>query len=264
MLMSLFCPVRRAKSFSFSRVRPLLTLQRKTRLISVDLPGFGGSSVPGMTKESNPYSLTNQAQAIADFCTALGITTAHIVGHSMGSIISLALAVQHPGIPLSLFLCGPANACSTDPTFLDEDEGLKALAEDPELTELTEEFLREFQCGTLMDKDFERPGYKEFVDAIIGESMKVTVEAFKGAVHGMMEDEVLANVEAITCGPNMLVTGAGDELFPPVAHAMVLKERIRDSSVVIMEGAGHSPNWDKPEEVAALLNQHLNTQVSKL
>jgi len=99
--------------------------------------------------------------------------------------------------------------------------------------------------------------YKEFVDRIIAESLKVTRDSFIGAVYGMMEDGCLLRVDQIT-QPVRLISGEHDEIFPVEEHARVLASRLTKSSAIsvhVVSDAGHSPNWDRPEEVTKLLEQ---------
>ena len=86
---------------SWASVAP--SLSRLTRVVAMDLPGFGRS--PG-----SPRSVTlvaNQA-LLHDFILQITGTPAILVGHSMGATIATMQAVRHPETTAGLILIDPA------------------------------------------------------------------------------------------------------------------------------------------------------------
>lgn len=66
-------------------------------VIVVDMPGHGGSSLPP------PHAgLAHYADAILALLDALQIGRAHVVGHSMGALVAMELALVHPDRVASL------------------------------------------------------------------------------------------------------------------------------------------------------------------
>ncbi len=61
------------------------------RVIALDMPGHGGSAPPPQGASMADYV----AQAIA-LLDALGIEKANVAGHSMGGLVALGLALEHP------------------------------------------------------------------------------------------------------------------------------------------------------------------------
>ena len=61
-------------------------------LVAVDLRGVGLSKV----SEMFAYPIADQARDVLELMDALGIETAYVVGHSIGSIIAQAMAMQAP------------------------------------------------------------------------------------------------------------------------------------------------------------------------
>src|SRR5260370_28301115 len=72
--------------------RVLDALALKFRVYALDLLGFGYSS----RLESGDYSYSLYAEQVRQFMDALGLTTASVVGHSMGGGTAIQFAVQHP------------------------------------------------------------------------------------------------------------------------------------------------------------------------
>src|SRR5215213_9453623 len=59
----------------WDRMRP--ALEKKHRVVAVDLLGFGGSEKP-----ESGYSMEEEADAVAEALTQLGVRRATVVGHS--------------------------------------------------------------------------------------------------------------------------------------------------------------------------------------
>lgn len=66
-------------------------LRRDYRVIAYDMLGHGGSSTPPANADLADYSA--QLLALLD---ALGLDQVHLVGHSMGALVSLEFALTHP------------------------------------------------------------------------------------------------------------------------------------------------------------------------
>ena len=76
------------------------------RLLIPDLPGHGGSApLPAP-------SLAGFADVLADVLTAEGIDQTDVLGHSLGGVVALRLAVRHPGRVRRLILAAPAGISS--------------------------------------------------------------------------------------------------------------------------------------------------------
>ena len=65
------------------------------RVIALDMPGHGGSALTG----GELAAYVAQAVTLLD---ALGIPSANVVGHSMGGLVAIGLALAHPGRVLRL------------------------------------------------------------------------------------------------------------------------------------------------------------------
>src|SRR6516164_197381 len=77
-----------------------------------DLPGHGRSPGPALT------TITAMANWVAALLDAAGVAKAHLVGHSMGSLIALETAARHPAKVSALGLIGTAAAMTVGPDLL--------------------------------------------------------------------------------------------------------------------------------------------------
>jgi pimeloyl-ACP methyl ester carboxylesterase len=79
------------------------------RTIILDHRGHGRSSVPD--QDYRPQTLAHDAAALLD---GLGISTAIVMGHSMGTVVASVLAVQRPDLVSALVLVDPVYHVSSE------------------------------------------------------------------------------------------------------------------------------------------------------
>lgn len=93
-----------ASSYSWRRVQERLA-EAGYRTLAVDLRGFGVSERP---PSKAAYSRYRQGEIVVELLDELGLDRAHLVGHSYGGSISIALAARAPERLRSLTLVGSA------------------------------------------------------------------------------------------------------------------------------------------------------------
>src|SRR5437879_10890024 len=81
-------------------------------VLAPDLPGHGRSSGAPLP------TIADMADWTAALLDAAGAAKAKLVGHSMGSLISLETAARHPAKVSALGLIGPAPAMTVGPDLL--------------------------------------------------------------------------------------------------------------------------------------------------
>ncbi|RYY69719.1 MAG: alpha/beta fold hydrolase, partial [Comamonadaceae bacterium] len=81
---------------------PLMPAMARHRVIRIDLPGSGRSQ-----RVEGPLSIERYVEAVLDVCMRMGVTRAHWVGHSMGTIVVQHIAVAQPKLVASMALFGP-------------------------------------------------------------------------------------------------------------------------------------------------------------
>jgi pimeloyl-ACP methyl ester carboxylesterase len=81
-------------------MQALERLRPELRLVAPDLRGHGGTSVPPGVSGADDLARCFAPAALADDTLALmdhlGLTRAHVVGHSLGSLVGQELALAHP------------------------------------------------------------------------------------------------------------------------------------------------------------------------
>src|SRR5215831_13944344 len=81
---------------------PVMSAFARHRTIRPDLPGAARSG-----RVEGPLSIERFVQAMQRVASALGIERAHVVAHSLGTIVAFHLAVAAPKLVRSLALFGP-------------------------------------------------------------------------------------------------------------------------------------------------------------
>lgn len=115
-------------------------LAEACQIISVSLPGYGGSDV------ITPVSFHALADAVLSFLDAMQLDSAHLCGHSIGGMIAIETACHAPARVNSLALIGTTSAFGgRDDSFKDAfvADRLKPLDEGLTLADLAPRFVSE-------------------------------------------------------------------------------------------------------------------------
>ncbi|HSK71010.1 MAG TPA: alpha/beta hydrolase [Pyrinomonadaceae bacterium] len=210
-------------------------LPESIRAFALTQRGHGDSDKP-----ETGYLPQDFAADVARFMDAVGLESAVIVGHSMGSFNAQRFAIDFSERALGIVLIDSFVNCRDNPNVTEfyETEILK-------LTELVPvELVREFQEST-----FAQPIPADFLETVINESLKLPArlwkETFKGLISTDFSDE-LGKIEA----PTLIVWGEKDAYFPRSDQERLL-EKIANSELLIYPGVGHTPQWEVPKKLAA-------------
>jgi pimeloyl-ACP methyl ester carboxylesterase len=225
---------------SYERVLP--HMPRALRVFAVTHRGHGDSGKPDAGYETKDFS-----DDLAAFMDARGIHRAVVVGHSMGSVVQQRFAIDHPDRVRALVLEGAFLPRSGNPA-------VGAFYRDVmELTDPIEPaFAREFQESTLA-----RPVPPEFLDTVVGESLKLPARVWKAALAPYVDPsfDFTDAVRSIRV-PTLIIWGDRDA-FTRRAEQDELAASIAGSRLAIYEGGGHSPHWEEPERFARDLVEFL-------
>ena len=104
-------------------IESLLARRPNIRALAVDLRGHGGSSLPP-AEECAPapercFTVGLMAQDVLAFMDALALESAHLVGHSWGSMVAQRVALEAPDRLESLVLIGTAARIKGNPVVRD-------------------------------------------------------------------------------------------------------------------------------------------------
>jgi pimeloyl-ACP methyl ester carboxylesterase len=202
--------------------------------------GQGDASRPGS------YRLDDLVGDLARFMDAVGLSSAVICGHSMGSIVASRFAILHPDRVAGLVVIGGATSFTR--IGLDAMNGeLDALGEGDYI-----DYLQGFQESTLA-----RPVPADFLEMVVSESAKVAIPTLRA----LLDDACLVDFSdalgAITA-PTLLMWGELDA-FCPRGEQEGLLAAIAQARLSVYAGAGHALHWEEPERFAAELTAFCRT-----
>ncbi len=218
-------------------------LDRDHRVIAVDLLGHGGSEKP-----SSGYSIENQASLVAGVLGRLGVHNAEVVGHSLGGPVSIALAERSPQLVNRLV------AIDSIPDDSYGDVGfIGELPFKPVIGQTLWRIKPDFSIRHGLEVAF-APGFK-VPDAFVEDVKQMTYSSYTGS-HEAFDDytgeEALPQRAAATGKPVLAIMGAEEQIAKDPEEALAAY-RAAGAQTKLIQGAGHSPEVEKPAETAALL-----------
>lgn len=213
-------------------------LARWFKVIRPDLEGSGRS-----TLKTKP-SIESFAADIVALMDQSSITEAHLVGHSMGTIICQHVAAMQPNRIKSLVLLGPL-AEPPEPARA----AIRARAETARKDGMVGIADTLVNAGTSAKTKAHRPGAAAFVREIL---MRQSAEGYAATCDALAAAKA-ADATKITCS-TLLITGDEDATSPPPAVRR-LQQSIKGARMLVLSGCGHWTPIEKPAEVnAALVN----------
>jgi pimeloyl-ACP methyl ester carboxylesterase len=217
------------------------------RVIAFDRPGFGYSERPGSTT----WTPEAQARLLHLALRELGIDQPIVVGHSWGTLVTLALALDYPGQVRAIALLGGYYYPS-----LRIDAFLNALAAVPVLGTLWRHTAAPLLGRLLwpaMSKQLFSPAPvpARFDQLPPWLALRPAQLQAGAAENGLMVPAAyrLAKRYSELKLPVALVAGAGDKLIDPEKNTARLHNDLADSGMRMTEGAGHMLHYSKVAEI---------------
>ncbi|HVD40977.1 MAG TPA: alpha/beta fold hydrolase [Solirubrobacterales bacterium] len=222
-------------------------LERRHRVITVDLLGHGGSEKPG-----SGYTPPNQAKVVAEALERLEVEDATVVGHSLGGSVTVALSEQSPQ------LVGRAVIIDMPPDNSYGDLGFVAgLAFQPLIGQLLWQVKPDFSIRKGLAVAF-APGY-DVPDEFVEDVKRMTYTSYDdspGGVDDFLGEEALDQRMAATGKPLMVLMGAEEQIVNDPQRALdQYKQAVPGAETHLIAGAGHSPNVERPALVAKLIER---------
>jgi non-heme chloroperoxidase len=220
---------------SFSRL--FAALPKDMHAIAVSLRGHGNSDRP-----KGPYDIAVMAADVAGLMDFLGLDHVTLVGHCMGGFVAQRLALDCPHRVSRMVLI------DSFPTMIGNEmvAGLAAEIAEFDQGPVDAAFVRDFQESTVA-----KPVPAAFMDMIVAESMKLPGWTWQAVVDAMVQEDFTDELSRIAT-PVMLVCGEEDALFG-VDYQHRLQAAMPHAKLAIVPGLGHSPHWEGPARVAALI-----------
>ncbi len=206
-------------------------------VLAPDLPGHGRSEGPALS------SIAGMADWTAALLNAAGASKAHLIGHSMGSLIALETAARHPEKISALSLIGTAATMTVGPDLLTAAE-----ANDQTAIDMVSIWGLGFSAelgGSLA------PGLW-----MHGGAQRTLQHCAPGVLYSDLA-ACNAYADALTSAakvsvPTTVILGERDMMTPAKA-GKALAAAIPNARTVVLAGAGHMLMTERPDELLAAL-----------
>jgi pimeloyl-ACP methyl ester carboxylesterase len=207
------------------------------RVIAFDLPGFGESPPP-----SGVWGTPDYAAYVRDLLRGLSIERACFVGHSFGAKTSMYLAASHTGL-VDRLVVAASPGLRTPPS-------------------LRARLKRGASRGGRLAGRMGRPG-RRVRDSIYRRiaSRDYTEAGALRPVLVRVVNEDLSPLLPRIAAPTLLVWGDEDDAVP-LSHGRRMARLIRDSGLVIFEGAGHFAYLDQADRFCRVVRHFFDAPMA--
>ncbi len=226
---------------------PVLERLGQTRCaVAIDLPGHGGSAG---SADPDAYSLGKLAGWVLATAGALGLDRFHLAGHSLGGLIAQRVAAAASGRLEGLVLSATGMGAPDD-AVLDHLAEVAAAVRTDGLAGAWEVCSRDSSGRARLPFDAAR---ERFVEARFHELEPAAVIGEARALRSATP--LRAFLRGIDL-PVLVVHGADEEVWPGAQQALLARTAAGAERLVI-EGAGHSPQLERPEAWAQAVTDFL-------
>lgn len=192
------------------------------KVIVPDLPGFGNSDVL-----TSAWNMNNYIKWLEEFVEDLKINDFYLAGHSFGGALAVKLSINYPQDVKKLFLISAASVRK-------RTTGKKALKNIAQIVKklsflpFYNIFRKAFYKFIIRRSDY------PYVDGLMKETFKNVIS------------EDLAQFTGFIKVPTIIIWGDKDK-STPLEDAQFMNEKIKNSKLVVINGAGHALNKECPD-----------------
>lgn len=210
-------------------------LANTMRVLLPELPGFGETPEP-----PQPLDAAGYAAFVRDFLRALGVTRAHLLGHSNGGRIILRLCAE------------PVPDLRFDKLVFLDSAGVRL-----PLSKNAQRKQALFKLGKTLLKPFPR--------ALEAYRQKHGSADYRAASPLMRQtlvklvSEDLTPLMPLVRQPALLIWGTEDR-DTPLSHARIFAEKLPDAGLVEVPGAGHYAYLEQPAFVYRVLDSYFGVE----
>jgi len=203
------------------------------RIITPDMRGFGKSTYP-----EGPNSPQIMAEDVAKLLNRLEITSAYLVGISMGGTIALQFALNHPSMVDSLLLVNTFASLRPRKISYWLFYSIRLL--------LIQVLGIPHQARFVVNRLFPDPEQEFLRESFYKQIIQANPAGYRSTIKSFVNFNVSDRLYEIQ-SPTLVVTGDKDTVVPPKTQ-QELAENIPNANLVVINNAGHAVIVEKPEE----------------
>jgi pimeloyl-ACP methyl ester carboxylesterase len=214
--------------------------------------GYPPSDVPDDVAK---YSQARAADDIAAVLDHLAIDKAHVVGLSMGGFATLHFGFRHASRALSLCVagCGYGAEKGQRDKFRSEVAAVAAFLDDHGIQAFAEKYA--FGPTRVQFENKDPRGFDEFKrqlaehSAIGARNTQLGVQGERPSLYDLVDQMAALTV------PTLILTG--DEDWPCLQPALLMKQTIPSAALSVMPNCGHTINLEDPDQFNRLVGDFI-------
>lgn len=197
------------------------TLAASYRVLLPDLPGHGAR--PALRAPA----LAGAPEWLAAWARAAGLSRAHVVGHSLGGLVSARLAIRRPELVDRLVLVCPAGVPerSLVGSVLPLATGVASMS-------------------------------PAFLRRLVGDAARAGPVTLLRAARDLLDDDLRDELPRLRA-PTLLVWGSHDPIVP-LRHARTFRSLVPDARLVVLRNAWHVPMVEQEAAFSAAVSDFLS------
>lgn len=238
-------------------LKNILPLSERFHVYAIDLVGHGLTDKPALD-----YTIADFATHVTAFLDAIGASSAHVQGESLGGWIAAWLAIERPDRVRKLILNTTAGLRITEQEPQVEGEGVARLRRltDEAVTNPTRETVRRRLAWLFHDPsksltdELVEVRYRIYRQPETAHALRATVAQITGEARQRyaLTPERLARIQALT-----LVLWTRHNPTTPWEVGQQAHRLIPGSKFQVMEDCGHWPQWEKAAEFNGIVTDFL-------
>jgi pimeloyl-ACP methyl ester carboxylesterase len=219
-------------------------------VVTFDHRGHGESDKPAALAA---YSFARLEHDILAVAAAVGLDRFRLVGHSMGGMVSRGVALRHPERVEALVMMdtSPGPIPGFDAELVEIAANI-ALEQGKDSLKSVLDMAKTLETPAYHRLLAERPGYQEFVDRKWEALSEIMWAALVREIAHQADD--LDAMRSLAC-PVLVVVGEQDG--PLVGPSRRMADAIPGAALAVIADAGHSPQFENPQEWRRVLVEFL-------
>jgi len=245
-----------ATTYSWREIVPMLAT--KHRVINVDLKGFGKSPKP----RDKHYSIYDQARIVTALIHKMNLDDAIIIGHSYGggvALVTALIAVNSESTRLLKLIIIDGMA------YPQKLPGFVKLLRAPVTGSLAFKLFSTLHLTRSVlklayfdDKKIPEDAVRVYADPLrTSDGRRAFIQAARQIIPDHIDD-LVASYKKIAV-PTLIIWGREDKIMP-LRVGELLCSAIPNSRLGIIEGCGHIPHEERPDETLRLILKFINQQ----
>ncbi|MFX0026047.1 MAG: alpha/beta fold hydrolase [Candidatus Hermodarchaeota archaeon] len=213
----------------------------KKRIIILDLPGFGKSN-----KLKAKYSIEFFSKQVLSFLKLLGYNEAILIGHSLGGMIALNIALHNPKFVKKLILISTSSAISQS-----LKDKFKLILVNLIFKLVYKKFLKSI-VKQILSPEFKNRELRKLYTNALKIPKSIVLRTFKNMTFKFNINNQLSQISQ----PTLIIYGNEDKI---ISHSMIneLGNLIPISEIVSIENSSHRVMVDNYETVNRLIHDFI-------